>query len=294
MLGVPLSASTQWDIISSYELLLEIVYKSLLKCAANGKGFYIDDTSSKILEVIKKRTLEGKKSSKCYTTGIISVHDDYRCVVFINDEDTAGKSFSNIFKLRNKVLIEPYIMMDALTANIPKEIVPQSRFLMPVKETRNLPTGIKTAAIGPNKRKFKMSINQLGTSLYAQMKTSPVPGLFKLEIPTMFADELSWLFEKKSNLIPFVVSLNRDESLMSALSDGALADITKYVDIMSTSKLEDVQASIEGKSFGKEIWRFLAVGVLFLVIAEIVLSRWIAVQRRTGKAERVKFEENAT
>jgi transposase len=122
MLGVPLSASTQWDIISSYEPLLEIVYKSLLKCAANGKGFYIDDTSSKILEVIKKRNLEGKKSSKCYTTGIISVHDDYRCVVFISDEDTAGKSFADIFKLRNKALIEPYIMMDALTANIPKEI----------------------------------------------------------------------------------------------------------------------------------------------------------------------------
>ena len=122
MLGIPLSASTQWGIISSYEPLLEIVYQSLLKCAANGKGFYIDDTSAKILEVIKKRNLEDKKSSKCYTTGIISVHDDYRCAVFISDEDTAGKSFADMYKLRNKALIEPYLMMDALTANIPKEI----------------------------------------------------------------------------------------------------------------------------------------------------------------------------
>jgi hypothetical protein len=178
------------------------------------------------------------------------------------------------------------------TANIPKEIIPQSRYSMPLREKKDLPTGIKTIAIGPNKRKFKMSINQLGTSLYAQMKTPPVPGVFKLEIPTMFANDLSWLFENKSTLIPFVVSLNREESRMSALSDGALADITKYVDIMSTTKLEDVQASVEGKSFGKEIWRFFAVGVLFLVIAEIVLSRWIAIQRRTGKKERVNFEDS--
>jgi hypothetical protein len=122
MLGVPLSPSTQWDIISSYEPLLKIVYQSLLSCAANGKGFYIDDTSAKILEIIKKRNLEGKKSSKCYTTGIISVHDDYRCAVFVSDENTAGNSFVSMFKLRHKALVEPYIMMDALTANIPKEI----------------------------------------------------------------------------------------------------------------------------------------------------------------------------
>ena len=180
------------------------------------------------------------------------------------------------------------------TAGIPKEIVPQIYFSMPPEEKKNSPTGIKTFAIGPHEKKYQMSINQQGSSLFAQMKTPPIPGTFKLEIPTMFADTLSWLFENNSTFIPFIISLNKDESMMSALSAGELADITKFVDIMSTSKLEDVKASIEGKSFGREIWRFLAVGALFLVLAEIILSRWIAVQRRTGKEERVQFEENAT
>ncbi len=179
------------------------------------------------------------------------------------------------------------------TAGIPKEIIPQIYFSMPPKEQHNLPTGIKTSAIGPHDKEYEMLINQQGASLFAQMKTPPVPGTFKLEIPLMFADTLSWLFEKNTESIPFIVSLNKEESIMTALSAAELADITKFVDIMRTSKLEDVKASIEGKSFGKEIWRFLAVGVLFLVIAEIILSRWIAIQRRTGKEERVKFEENA-
>ncbi|MDA3800487.1 MAG: PA14 domain-containing protein [Kiritimatiellae bacterium] len=186
---------------------------------------------------------------------------------------------------------DAFVKMYWQTAGLPKEIVPQANFSMPVTEQKNLPTGIKTFATGPGKEKFQMSINQLGPSLYAQMKTPPIPGLFKLEVPSMFDQNLSWMFEKNTSLIPFVITLNSEESLMAALSEGALADITKYVDIMSTSKLEDVKASVEGKSFGREIWRFLAVGALILVLAEIMLSRWIAVQRRTGKEERVKFEE---
>ena len=122
MLGVPMSASTQWDIISSYEPLLKVVYYQLVKDAAQGQGFHLDDTSAKILEVIKEREAAGKKSSKCFTTGLISVHDDHRVAIFITDENSAGKTFAPIFALRDKSLDEPYIMMDALTANIPKEI----------------------------------------------------------------------------------------------------------------------------------------------------------------------------
>lgn len=177
------------------------------------------------------------------------------------------------------------------TAGIPKEIIPAKYFRHPAREKKELPTGIKTYAVGPAEKKFNMSIVQQGASLFAQMKTAPVPGLFKLEVPGIFEPSLEWLFEGKKGTIPFVIGLNLEESFMSALSDGDFADITAHVDVMSTAKLEDVQASVEGKSFGREIWRFLAVGTLFLVLAEIVLSRWIAIQRRTGKEERVKFEE---
>jgi len=122
MLGIPMPASTQWDIISSYEPLLKVVYQQLLRDAANGKGFHLDDTSAKILEVIKEREAEGKKSTKCFTTGMISVHDDHRVAIFITDDKSAGKTFSPIFALRDESLDQPYIMVDALTANIPKAI----------------------------------------------------------------------------------------------------------------------------------------------------------------------------
>jgi len=122
MLGVPLPSSTQWEIMKAYEPTLEVVYHALVRDAANGKGFHLDDTSAKILEVIKQRETEGKKSSKCYTTGMISVHDDHRCAIFITDQKTAGKTFAPIWAFRDKSLPEPYIMADALSANIPEEV----------------------------------------------------------------------------------------------------------------------------------------------------------------------------
>ena len=122
MLGIPLPTSTQWDIIASYEPLLKIIYQQLMQDAANGKGFHLDDTSAKILEVIKEREKEGKKAGKCFTTGMISVHNDHRVALFVTDENIAGKTFAPVFALRYKALPEPYIMMDALTANIPEEI----------------------------------------------------------------------------------------------------------------------------------------------------------------------------
>lgn len=122
MLGVPLAASTQWEIFKSYEPVLETVYTALVKDAANGKGFYIDDTFARILEYINQRTAEGKKSAKSFTTGIISVNENHRSMIFITNNETAGKSFAPIWAHRDESLEKPFIMADAMTANIPSEI----------------------------------------------------------------------------------------------------------------------------------------------------------------------------
>ena len=122
MLGVPLPASTQWEILKSYEPVLECVYEALVKDAANGKGFYIDDTFARILEHINQRTEDGKKSYKCFTTGIISVNDNHRSVIFVTNKETAGKTFAPVWQHRDESLDQPFIMADALTANIPPDI----------------------------------------------------------------------------------------------------------------------------------------------------------------------------
>lgn len=123
-LGVPLPASTQWELMAAQEDVLEALYHAFEQDAANGKGISIDDTSAKIMEQIVNNKKAEKKSDKkgCYTTGIVSVHDDHMSYVFVTDNQTAGKSAAPFLKLRDPKLPTPYLMCDAMTANIPENI----------------------------------------------------------------------------------------------------------------------------------------------------------------------------
>jgi transposase len=123
-LGVPLPASTQWELMAEQEDVLEALYHAFEQDAANGKGIAIDDTKARIMEQIAANKKATKKSEKksCYTTGIVSVHDDHMSYVFVTDDQTAGKSAAPFLRLRNPELPTPYVMCDALTANIPEDI----------------------------------------------------------------------------------------------------------------------------------------------------------------------------
>lgn len=123
-LGVPFPASTQWDVIKSTLPVIKPVYKALLRTAANAKGFYVDDTHAKILEQLKtnKKAAHPKDKKGCYTTGILSVHDDYDIYLFITDSQAAGRSFDRLWKERDPELPTPFFICDGLTACIPQDV----------------------------------------------------------------------------------------------------------------------------------------------------------------------------
>jgi transposase len=123
-LGVPLPASTQWELMAKQEDVLEVLYHAFEEDAAQGRGIAIDDTKARILEQIAKNKKAQKKEAKpaCYTTGIVSAHEDHISYIFVTDNQTAGKSAAPFLRLRNPKLPTPYVMCDALTANIPEDI----------------------------------------------------------------------------------------------------------------------------------------------------------------------------
>ncbi len=53
-LGVPLAAATQWKIVETLAETLEPVYQELIRQAAQGEVVHNDDTSMKILELMKE------------------------------------------------------------------------------------------------------------------------------------------------------------------------------------------------------------------------------------------------
>lgn len=124
-LGIPLPASTQWDLMVAHEPMLKALYKALALDAANGLALCYDDTSVKIMSEIRAAKLaeKGKKSQHtCFTTGIVSLHEDHRSYLYITDNRTAGKCIAEIMALRDADLEPPIMMCDALPANIPQGI----------------------------------------------------------------------------------------------------------------------------------------------------------------------------
>lgn len=124
-LGIPLPASTQWDLMVAHEPMLKALYGALALDAANGLALCYDDTSVKIMSEIKAAKLaqKGEKNQHtCFTTGIVSLHEDHRTYLYITDNRTAGKCIAEIMALRHTDLDPPIMMCDALAANIPQGI----------------------------------------------------------------------------------------------------------------------------------------------------------------------------
>jgi len=134
MLGVPLPASTQWDIVHAAASAIEPVYEELIRQAAQGQVLYNDDTTIKILEFMGKRSRQqaladqatedtGKKDasqrSGMFTSGIVSTSDGRRIALFFSGRQHAGENLAEVLAHRAATLAPPIQMCDALSRNLP-------------------------------------------------------------------------------------------------------------------------------------------------------------------------------
>ena len=134
-LGIPLPASTQWDIVHAQARHLEPVYAELLRQAAGGEVVYNDDTTVKILELMGKRArqrvlaegaVEGvgqeKQRTGLFTSGVVSTSEGRRIALFFSGRKHAGENLKDVLVQRAAHLAPPIQMCDALSRNLPAEL----------------------------------------------------------------------------------------------------------------------------------------------------------------------------
>ena len=80
------------------------------------------------------------------------------------------------------------------------------------------------------------------------------------------------------------------ESHLTRLTEADFAFLEKFVTISQPETLEDIIGFLSGNQFGRELWKYLAVGAFFFLLLEVALSRWIARTRRTGEEISIDFE----
>jgi transposase len=117
-LGVPLAASTQWEIVEQIADRIYPVYPELNYQAAQGDVVYNDDTTMKILELMKANDEKDSSERKgIFTTGILSTAENRKIALFYTGRKHAGENMADLLAQRKPHLPLPVQMCDALSRN---------------------------------------------------------------------------------------------------------------------------------------------------------------------------------
>jgi transposase len=131
-LEIPLPASTQWDIVKAVAANIAPAFAELIRQAAQGEVLHNDDTTVKILELMKERGrpeagVEGEandadRRTGLFTSGVVALRDGHRVAAFFSGQKHAGENLAGVLKHRAAELPPPIQMCDALSRNLPGEL----------------------------------------------------------------------------------------------------------------------------------------------------------------------------
>jgi len=122
-MGIPLAATTQWDKTEAAADLIHPVFRELARQAAQGDVIHNDDTTMKILSLIKEnkdKTTDDRTG--IFTTGIISrIGDKRQIALFYTGRNHAGENIADLYRKRDTSRPPPVQMCDALSRNTADE-----------------------------------------------------------------------------------------------------------------------------------------------------------------------------
>ena len=121
--GVPLPASTQWELIDAASETPAVIYEALIDVAAQGSLFHNDDTPMRVLSLQKEisRSQEEDQRRGIFTTSILSQAGEHQVALFFTGQKHAGENLDHVLKRRAADLPQALQMCDALSRNEPKE-----------------------------------------------------------------------------------------------------------------------------------------------------------------------------
>jgi hypothetical protein len=100
-LGVPLAASTSWEVTEKLADRIHPAFSELIRQAAQGDIFHNDDTTMKILELTAENRNASPKLSRTgiFTAGILSILNGRRIAIFCTGRKHAGENLATLLTL---------------------------------------------------------------------------------------------------------------------------------------------------------------------------------------------------
>ena len=125
--GVPLPASTQWQLVERKAKAVSPLYDELIRLAAQGEVLHNDDTTMKVLQLMKDIEAErkedpgGKGRTGIFTTGVLSRVEGHLIALYYTGRQHAGENLTDVLVHRETDRSPPIQMCDALSRNAPGE-----------------------------------------------------------------------------------------------------------------------------------------------------------------------------
>ncbi|MES2475998.1 MAG: PA14 domain-containing protein [Verrucomicrobiota bacterium] len=163
-----------------------------------------------------------------------------------------------------------------------RQIIPSAAFRPAAGKEETLksldPHGLsREATIRPGRRGRELAI--AGTAL---------PGIYQVTVGGTLDEILPGI---RNGTLPVAVGRDAGESRFEPMTEGDLALIRKRADLLQPRSVADMLGILQGKGFGREIWKLLAVAAFILFLLESLLARWVSKSRRTAEDVRVEFGE---
>jgi len=121
-LGMPLPASTQWEIVEEVAELIKPARDELIRQAAQGEVLHNDDTSMKVLSLRRAIIAEAGERTGIFTSGVVATREGRKIALFFTGRQHAGENLADVLKQRASELPMPIQMSDALARNAPTSV----------------------------------------------------------------------------------------------------------------------------------------------------------------------------
>jgi len=127
-LGIPLPASTQWEIAAKTAALVKPAFEELIRQAAQGEVVHNDDTTMTILALgggsssneasAEQPVTARSQRTGIFTSGIVSTREGRTVALFFTGRKHAGENLACVLAHRAAALGPPIQMCDALSRNL--------------------------------------------------------------------------------------------------------------------------------------------------------------------------------
>src|ERR1700722_1063929 len=117
LLGFPLPASTQWEIVEEAAEVIKAARDELIRQAAQGEVLHNDDTSMRVLRLAREPSDD---RTGVFTSGIVSTQQGRKIALYFTGRQHAGENLRDVLQHRSADLAPPLQMCDALSRNTPK------------------------------------------------------------------------------------------------------------------------------------------------------------------------------